>query len=807
MTSGTTKVGNQSLPAALEPHLIWGAHERVCRLVVVAAEDRGLLLDALAQERRRLRDVESIGGVGWWELDLRTRAVTWSAGLFELYGLDPDQFSGDYAAALECIHPQDQAPVNAGVEECMRSGRPLRVRYRINRHDDGSLRWIDSRGQAQYQDGERIRIVGAIADVTEHVHAHAQALAAETFHQAVVEASPDIIFVYDVSTESMTWANRSVPELLGYPEATAAAGITAFLNSVVHPDDRGQLPISMRQLVSAPAGEVLQMHHRLLAADGDYRWFSRRIAAMHDDMDAGITRAVGVLRDITDAVNIEQRLQHSALHDTLTGLPNRALLMDRLAGALQRSAHLQRAVSVLFCDLDGFKRVNDTAGHAVGDQVLIEIARRMRNVVRPGDTVARISGDEFVVVVEPWNRDGQSPDVPEQHSDHQVGISIAERIGQALRPPIIINGNEHVISASIGITHSSQSPVFHSPSDHSPANHAPAARPHSTSPEDLLQDADAAMYRAKSLGKDRFEVFIPGMRADAGQRNRIEQLLRQALRNPAGAASPPAADGHHSAAVLGAAFQPIFSGTTGALLGFEALARLTDAQGRFVGPDEFIPIAEDTGMIRALGARMLELACQQLAKWRSQHPRLAEVTMAVNISALQARDPSLAIEVHGTLSRAGLRPEDLILELTESALLDAGTSTLQTLRGLHQDGVGIAIDDFGTGFSSLQYLVTLPLSSLKIDRSFTAGLPENKISQKIVQAVAGLAAELDLTCVVEGVETAEQRDTLPPGVQIQGYLLGRPQHPDLMDFSNLLAGPEPRRVRSQQADVQALIAG
>lgn len=727
--------------------------------------------DALAEERRRLRDAEAIGRVGSWELDLRTDAVTWSPGLFALYGIRPEQFSGDYAAALGCIELEDQEKVNASIEACVGTGRPVRVRYRITRYDNGELRWIDSRGQAQYEDGQRIRIVGAIADVTEHVNDQVQAHAARMFHQAVVEASPDIIFVHDAAAEDVTWSSRSIPELLGYaapPEGNAVAG---WLDSMVHPDDREQLRVFLEQAADAPPGEVLSLQHRLLASDGTYRWFSRRLAGMHDDVDHGTKRVVGVLRDITDAVNAQDHLQHSVLHDALTGLPNRSLLMDRLEGALLRSEHMNRDVSVLFCDLDGFKRVNDTAGHAVGDQVLIEIAHRMKSVLRSGDTVGRISGDEFVVIVEPWNRDGQPPEPTSDSEDRQLAIAIAERIGEALRPAIIINGSEHVVSASIGITF---------------GGHAPADHHRSSLAEELLQDADAAMYRAKTRGKDRFEIFAPGMRPDAAERNRIEQTLRKALRNGGwygDDSSPPVS---RDGAGLTAAYQPIFNGADGSLVGFEALARLTDLRGRSIPPDEFIPIAEETGMIRDLGARMLEMACQQLASWRAEHHGMGGVTMSVNISVLQARHPALGLDVHRSLGRTGLKPTDLILELTESALLDARSSTMRTLHGLHQEGVGIAIDDFGTGFSSLQYLVNLPLSSLKIDRSFTAGLPENKTSQKIVHAVAGLAAELDLSCVVEGVETAAQQRALPSGVLVQGYLTGRPLAPQQLDLDQLI---------------------
>ncbi len=732
--------------------------------------DRKTSEQVLLEERRRLNDAEVIGHLGSWERDLQSGVLVWSDGMFRLWGMDRATFDGDYTAAREHIHPDDRPMLNAAVEACINTGEPIRVRYRITRLDDGAARWIQVTGEARYDNGRRVRIGGVLADVTEQVLAVEEAEASNSFHRAVIDASPDVVFVYDVSTRSTTWTNRSLLDQLGYP---AAGDITSDIDvdSLIPDEEQAQVAAAMAAAADTADEEVIQLDHRLRDVDGTDRWFSRRVTAMRRDHAGRATELVGVLRDITAAMAAEQHLRHTALHDNLTGLPNRALLMDRLDSALTRAERTHREISVLFCDLDGFKRINDSAGHAAGDQVLLEIADRLTKVIREGDTVARIGGDEFVIIIEPWNRPGGNDQPVDAAADRALAARVAERVGVAVRQPITINGVEHGVSVSIGITHCTQ---------------PQGANPGPLTAEQILQNADTAMYRAKSWGKDRFEVFDPGMRADVAERGRVERILRDALR-----LSAHPEHGHPVtaavASVLSAAYQPIFDAGTGALVGFEALARLADTHGFTIGPDVFIPIAEDTGLIRALGTRMLDLACGQLATWLLAAPGHPNLTMAVNMSALQAQHSSLADDVHRALTKHGLAASSLILELTETTLLDAANSTIKTLKGLHEDGIGIAIDDFGTGYASLRYLATLPISALKIDRSFTCGLPEDTVSRKIVNAVAGLAADLELDCIVEGVETNAQRDALPSGVQLQGYLTGRPQQPDLLDVPTLAA--------------------
>ncbi len=726
---------------------------------------------ALAEERRRLHEAQALAHQGSWEVDIDTGAVTMSDKVFEMYGIVRESFGEDVSEALSLIHSDDRDRVTAAYEACARTGEALKVSYRVIRPNDGELRHFDVRGRRLPQEGGGMRMVGAITDVTEvtrQVKAHAEARAASAFQQAVISASPDIVYVYDVATQATVWANRSLTELLGYGGDDTKGG-GHVLADVVPEEDLELFQAGLVAVGEADDDEVIQLNHRVRQADGTLRWFSQRSTPLYRDERGHVTQLVSAMRDITDGMELQKRMEHFALHDDLTGLPNRALLIDRLNTALARSMRDQREVAVLFCDLDGFKRVNDTAGHAAGDAVLLETARRIQAVLRDGDTVARVGGDEFVVVIEPWNRPGRGG---QPGTDRTLALHVAQRVAAAVRRPIDVGGVEHVVSASIGITYGSIAPTGHATA---------------TTADAVLQDADAAMYRAKGLGKDRFEVFQHTMRADLAERGRVEQILRSALRTTPGATRDRTARTGQFAPTLTAAYQPVFAGRSGRLVGFEALARLTDDKGLDIEPEVFISVAEDTGIIMPLGARILDLACTQLATWRGQQPGLGDVTMAVNISALQAQHASLGEEVRRALTEHQLVPSDLILELTETALLQAGHSTIANLHVLRAEGVGIAIDDFGTGYASLSYLATLPVSSVKVDRSFTAGLPADGTCRKIVFAVAGLAAEMDLTCVVEGVETAIQRDALPADVQLQGWLTGRPARPESLDLRQLMA--------------------
>jgi diguanylate cyclase (GGDEF)-like protein/PAS domain S-box-containing protein len=430
----------------------------------------------------------------------------------------------------------------------------------------------------------------------------------------------------------------------------------------------------------------------------------------------------------------EERLAHQALHDDLTGLPNRGLLLDRLGHALDRSERHGSPVVVLFMDLDNFKMVNDSLGHHVGDELLLEVAARLERVLRRsdtvgrlgGETVARFGGDEFVILCE---------DLVDEHE----AVLIAERISRALARPIVLGGQELVVSASIGLA---------------------AGTGGSASPEALVRDADAAMYRAKEQGPGRCEVFDHAMRSRLLERLASETELRRAI------------DGDE----LRLFYQPIVAIADGSVHAVEALVRWEHPVRGLVGPDEFIPIAEDSGLILGLGRWVLAEACRQAAEWRAAWGDASAPAVSVNLSARQLADRDLVEYVAATLSESGLAPERLGLEITETLLMHEVDAAIETLRALRALGVSLHLDDFGTGYSSLSYLKRFPLDGLKLDRSFIAGLGANTQESAIVAAVIEMARALGMTVIAEGVETEEQLASLRDlGCELaQGYYFARP---------------------------------
>jgi diguanylate cyclase (GGDEF)-like protein/PAS domain S-box-containing protein len=450
------------------------------------------------------------------------------------------------------------------------------------------------------------------------------------------------------------------------------------------------------------------------------------------------------VENITDRKTAEALLRHQAEHDALTGLPNRATLGERLAAIGPPEL---AGTAVFFVDLDGFKLLNDGRGHAAGDAVLVEVGARLRSAVRPHDLVSRFGGDEFVVVC----RDLYAA------ADR---VAVAGRIEAALALPITYEGEIVTVTASVGVAHGS-------------ADLEDAAV--------LLRRADAAMYSAKRHGKDRVEVYDEDLHAAEQSRARTEVALRHALAEER----------------VTVHYQPLVDLGTGEIIGAEALVRLLDRDGQLLPPDQFIGVAEESGLIVPLGTWVLRQACHQTAAWRAETGR--PLCIAVNLSARQAARSDLLVTVLSALEEAGLDHSALFLELTESALLEANDATLTQLTSLRDLGVGIGIDDFGTGYSSLRYLREFPVTFLKVDRTFVQGVPGVAGDVAVVAAVIGLARALGLDCVAEGVETAEQFDTLRDmGAGLgQGYLFSPPVPAEewgalLAPAAGPIAGPRAR---------------
>jgi diguanylate cyclase (GGDEF)-like protein len=439
-----------------------------------------------------------------------------------------------------------------------------------------------------------------------------------------------------------------------------------------------------------------------------------------------LTRGAGLDDALRRVDALEEEARHRALHDPLTALPNRALALDRLEGALARRRRDGRAVAVLLADIDQFKLVNDSLGHAAGDDLLVALAPRLHDAVRPSDTVARLGGDEFLVVCE-------------QLDGPHEAIRVAERVAQAINQPIVLSAGEHFITASIGIAVAESADAL---------------------PEDLLRDADAAMYRAKERGRGRYELFDDVLRRRVLTRLRTENELRRGIDQDE----------------LRVVYQPVVELDGGEVVAVEALVRWQHPERGLLEPMEFIPVAEDSGLIAALGDWVLAAACRDGAEWQRRYDRAEPLLVCVNASPRQLADAAFPARVADVMARAGLAPGSLALEITESVLMEEAHAPVTVLAGLREYGLRLMLDDFGTGYSSLAYLKRFPLDVLKIDRSFVAGLGRDEDDAAIVAAVIEMARQLGLTVVAEGVERPEQLERLRDlGCdRVQGRLIAEP---------------------------------
>ena len=467
------------------------------------------------------------------------------------------------------------------------------------------------------------------------------------------------------------------------------------------------------------------VERQILTRDGavvlvQWNWITLRSA------DGRVQSCACIGSDVTESHRASAKLLHDAFHDSLTGLPNRALFMERLSHRLAlEKRRPQSSFSVLFLDVDRFKVINDSLGHVRGDELLAKVGKRLQEGLRPGDTVARLGGDEFTVLLE---------DVP----DHIAARRVADRIQEDLQVPFVLGGQEVFSGASIGIAH----------------GNASYARP-----EDILRDADTALYRAKAQGRGRWVEFDSTMHERAVELLQLETDLRRALERRE----------------LRLHFQPVISLSSGTISGAEALVRWQHPERGLVPPGEFVPLAEETGLILPIGAWVLHEACRQMKTWQDQL-NMPQLEIGVNLSSKQFQAPGLVAEVANVLSTTGLSPRSLRLEVTESLLMDKQPIIADTMTELRAMGVRIDLDDFGTGYSSLSYLHQFPIDTLKIDRSFVQRMGVTEEGLEIVNTILSLAQSLDMEVVAEGVETAEQLSLLDMlgCEQSQGYLHGRP---------------------------------
>ena len=563
---------------------------------------------------------------------------------------------------------------------------------------------------------DRERVIGSERRLSDEL------TVAEAQYRSVVERVPGIVYVAEAGQHGRWhFVSPKIKDLLGYSAEEWIRDPTLWI-SRMHPADRDRMIQAETDDLERtdPQG---RWEYRLIARDGRVVWVIDDEAVISRDVDGRPIMVQGILVDISDRKDLEEQLRHQALHDPLTGLPNRVLFVDRLSHALVRRARSTNGLAVLFVDLDNFKDVNDRLGHAVGDRLLRLVASRLRGVLRAEDSACRLGGDEFAFLLE----DSTTPRAER----------VAERILAALAAPFELGEGTVTLSASIGIA------VTSGPMDEDDATAAA---------DELLRDADTAMYAAKGLGKGRVRVFSRGMEDTAARRRELGTALARALDDDE----------------LFLEYQPIVDMRTRAQFGLEALVRWEHPQLGRLMPADFIPLAEENRLISRLGDWVLRRACTDLAD--------GETLVSVNVSAHQLGSRELPALVERVLGETGLKPSRLLLELTESTIASAGAGAEGELQAIQRLGVHIALDDFGSGYSSLEYLGRLPIDILKIDRSLIEQVHVEPQRQEVLRAIAHIAEKLGLSTIVEGVEHEAQREALLElGFRhAQGFLFSRP---------------------------------
>lgn len=678
-------------------------------------EQRKRIERQLATREKQLAEAQQLAQIGSWNWEPGSGAIIWSDELYRICGVSKESFEVTPDSCRMLIHEKDVDNLQRAVSTSHETGQAFHVEYRIVQ-PGGATRIVAARGQRSLDDcGGVVRMFGTVQDITEARLAEASLREAEERYRKVVELSPDAILVQQDGV--FVFANPAAMALLGANSMEQIIGRSLF--DFLHEDFHA---LVRERIACLQSGKKLpSIEEKFVRMDG-------RVVAIEVNsspfVHEGKPASLFIMRDITERKKTAEQMVYLAHYDSLTGLPNRMLFHQRLEHALTIAERPGRSLEILFLDLDRFKNINDTLGHATGDIVLQEAAVRLRGILRESDTVARLGGDEFVVLVE-------NVDEP-----HRGGI-IADKILAAFAPPFLLGSTPLAISTSIGIS------SF--PSD-------------GTDADTLLKKADIAMYRAKETGRNNYRYYSPEINLHTAERLSFEYALKHALEQNQ----------------LSLYYQPKIDVVSNRISSMEALLRWRHPTLGLVPPHQFIPVAEENGLIKPIGYWAIRTACLQNKHW--QESGLAPLKVAVNLSPRQLSDDNLIDNIDAILRDTNLESRYLELEITESAVMANPEKAILVLHTLCERGISVAIDDFGIGYSSLAYLKQFPIRAVKIDRSFVQGIPFNHGDAAITKAIIGLAHSLECSVIAEGAETKQQYDFLREHEcdSIQGYYFSEP---------------------------------
>ncbi len=634
------------------------------------------------------------------DLDPNVGTTYISPQLESMLGYSQDEWLSNPGIWVDVLFPDDREAVLAEIERARAERGGYLLEHRVMTHD-GRMLWVRNEAAlVQTPKDGTLCWHGVIYDVSDRKRLEEDLGHSEARFRSLVQNTSGVVLVVE-RDGSILYSSPSLGEWIGEPHPLVLSCHNCL--DLLHADDVSRF----RQfLIESAAVSGISPDIEVRMRNGGGGWRHVDVVATNLTEDQEVQGIVLNARDITERRDLQDLLSHQAFHDPLTDLANRALFLDRLGHALDRASRLDQIVGLLFLDIDNFKLINDTQGHETGDQLLIAVAKRLCDAVRNVDTVARMGGDEFTVLLEDLSGIGDA-------------IQTADRIAKSLSEPFILPADVIKVSASIGIAHSGSRKM---------------------NPEDLMRAADIALYRAKNLGKARYAVFERGMTAPIHERLALEHDLKGAIERDE----------------IEVHFQPFVDLTNGFVHGVEALMRWRHAERGLLLPEDFVGISEASGLIVELGKKILHESCRQVRAWQERDKVIPPLSLSVNLSTFQFRHPSIVDDVAGILRETGFPAEFLVLEITESLFMGNSGQAVDVLHELKRLGLRLFVDDFGTGYSSLSFLKRFPLDGLKIDRSFIAGLDRDSQNQRLVAAIIAAGQALDLDVVAEGIETIGQ---------------------------------------------------